>query len=240
VIVRELCTVLNHAKEDKLITENPASKMSRFYKQAPVVHEEIRPLTREEVPLFLKSVLDNAPEHYPLFLCAIHTGLRSGELVGLQWGDVDFNGKFLTVRRAVKRGRVTRTKTDKVRRVDLSDALLSALSELKRKQKERWLAKGKSEIPEWVFCGRDGGFLQIHNVKNRHFFRCLEKAKLRRTFASLLIEASEPLAYVKEQLGHGSIKITVDVYGHLVPGANRQAVNRLPSLHFTEVIETGT
>jgi integrase len=41
---------------------------------------------------------------------------------------------------------------------------------------------------------------------------------------------AEPLTYIKEQLGHSSIKITVDVYGHLVPGANRQAVNRLPSL----------
>jgi len=52
----------------------------------------------------------------------------------------------------------------------------------------------------------------------------------RHTFASLLIQNGESLAYVKEQLGHSSIKITVDTYGHLVPGANRQAVNRLPSL----------
>ncbi len=78
----------------------------------------------------------------------------------------------------------------------------------------------------------------MHNVKSRHFFKCLEKAGLRRirfhdlrhTFASLLIQNGESLAYVKDQLGHSSIKLTVDVYGHLVPGANREAVNRLPSL----------
>jgi integrase len=46
----------------------------------------------------------------------------------------------------------------------------------------------------------------------------------------LLIQNGESLTYVKEQLGHSSIKITVDTYGHLVPGANRQAVNRLPTL----------
>jgi integrase len=51
---------------------------------------------------------------------------------------------------------------------------------------------------------------------------------LRPTFASLLIQNGESLAYVKEQMGHLSIKVTVDVYGHLVPGANRQAMNRLP------------
>jgi integrase len=46
----------------------------------------------------------------------------------------------------------------------------------------------------------------------------------------VLIQNGEPLTYVKEQLGHSSIKMTVDVYGHLVPGSNRQAVNQLPSL----------
>jgi hypothetical protein len=63
----------------------------------------------------------------------------------------------------------------------------------------------------------------------------LEKAELRRvrfhdlrhTFASLLIQNGESLAYVRDQLGHSSIQITVDTYGHLVPGANRQAVDRL-------------
>ncbi len=50
---------------------------------------------------------------------------------------------------------------------------------------------------------------------------------LRHSFASYLIANGESLAYVKEQMGHASIQITVDTYGHLIPGANRQAVNRL-------------
>jgi integrase len=75
-------------------------------------------------------------------------------------------------------------------------------------------------------------------MKSRYFHKCLERAglrsirfhDLRHTFASLLIQNGESLTYVKEQIGHASIKITVDTYRHLVPGANRQAVNRLPSL----------
>jgi len=67
------------------------------------------------------------------------------------------------------------------------------------------------------------------------FYKLLTKAKIRRvrfhdlrhTFASQLIQNGESLMYVKEQLGHGSIQITADTYGHLIPGANRQAVNRL-------------
>jgi integrase len=59
---------------------------------------------------------------------------------------------------------------------------------------------------------------------------------LRHTFASLLIQQGESLVYVKEQLGHHSIKITVDTYGHLVPGGNRQAVDKLddPQTHVLE------
>lgn len=50
---------------------------------------------------------------------------------------------------------------------------------------------------------------------------------MRHTFASLLIAQGESLAYVRDQLGHGSIKITVDTYGHLVPRSNKDAVDRL-------------
>ncbi len=89
----------------------------------------------------------------------------------------------------------------------------------------------------------EGKQLEMYNVKNRYFLKALEKAGLRRirfhdlrhTFASLLIQNGESLAYVKDQLGHSSIKMTVDVYGHLVPGANRAAVNRLPTLCLSSV-----
>lgn len=52
---------------------------------------------------------------------------------------------------------------------------------------------------------------------------------MRHSYASLLIGNGESLAYVRDQLGHSSIRLTVDTYAHLVPGANRQAVNRLPT-----------
>ena len=75
-------------------------------------------------------------------------------------------------------------------------------------------------------------------MRVRHLHKCLEKAGLRKirfhdlrqAFATLLIQNGENLAYVKGQLGHSSIKLTVDVYGHLVPGANRDALDRLPVL----------
>ena len=50
---------------------------------------------------------------------------------------------------------------------------------------------------------------------------------LRHTYASLLIQAGESLAYIRDQLGHHSIKVTVDIYGHLAPQGNKAAVDRL-------------
>ena len=81
---------------------------------------------------------------------------------------------------------------------------------------------------------RDGEPIE-HNFIRRIFKRILTRAgireirfhDIRHTYASLLLSNGESLVYVKEQLGHYSIQMTVDIYGHLIPGSNRQAVNRL-------------
>lgn len=74
IIVAELTAVLNHAKENGIIVANPAGRMGRLYKQAPIFHEEIQPLTHQEVPIFLEAARVHFPEYFPLFLAAIHTG----------------------------------------------------------------------------------------------------------------------------------------------------------------------
>jgi integrase len=61
---------------------------------------------------------------------------------------------------------------------------------------------------------------------------------LRHSYASMLIQQGESLAYVKEQLGHSSIQMTVDIYGHLVPGGNKAAVDRLDGLETTTIRNT--
>ena len=97
------------------------------------------------------------------------------------------------------------------------------------------LAKGWPSVPEWVFCNEEGRPIWKSDFERRVLHRVLKAAGLRRirfhdlrhTFASRLIQNGESLAYVRDQMGHHSIKVTVDIYGHLVPGANRAAVDRL-------------
>ena len=87
----------------------------------------------------------------------------------------------------------------------------------------------------WVFCSETGGLLDPDNLRKRVFYKILKTAGLRQirfhdlrhTFASLLLQQGESPVYVKDQMGHSSIQITIDVYGHLIPGGNKQAVDRL-------------
>ena len=165
----KLRCLFNHAIEDRLITENPTRNTSRYYRQARVLRDEIQPLSHDQVRLFLQTTLEDSPKYYPLFLCAVHTGMRSSELCGLQWTDVDFENQCLFVRRNFYRGTLNPTKTSKIRRIDLSTTLLKTLLQLRKERQEQWLRKGHDEIPSWVFCNRAGKPPDLNNAKNRHF-----------------------------------------------------------------------
>lgn len=226
--------VLSHALEDGLISANPVSRLGRLIKGKDL-KSDIQPLTREEARDLLETLREHYSRYYPFFLCALRTGMRLGELRALEWGDIDFRGGFIEVRRAHVKGHVTTPKNGKARRVDMSPQLASTLKVLLTERKRAALAVGKGEINERVFINEAGGVIDEGNLRGRVFYKALAKAGMRRirihdlrhTFASMLIQNGESLAYVKDQLGHGSIQITVDIYGHLVPGANRQAVAKL-------------
>jgi integrase len=160
--------------------------------------------------------------------------MRLGELLELKWADVDFANRLLHVRRARVAGKVTTTKNKQRRAVDMSLQLSTVLRRLRTERKRVALKTGKPSS-EWVFLTAQGAVVDGDNLRNRVFYKLLEKAEvrqvrlhdLRHTYASLLIQQGESLAYVQKQLGHSSIQVTVDIYGHLIPGANREAVDRL-------------
>ncbi len=95
---------------------------------------------------------------------------------------------------------------------------------------------GKNDISgELVFQSPEGKILDPDNLYHRIFLPALAKAGIRRirlhdlrhTFGSLLIQNGASIVYVKEQMGHSSIQVTVDIYGHLIPGANVCFVDRM-------------
>jgi integrase len=133
-----------------LIPANPADKVTSRLGLRQRKQAKIQALNREEVQLFLDICAEHYPDFYPFFLCGFRTGMRLGELLALEWGDVDWNGQFIQVSRSYKLGRTTETKTKKWRRVDASDQLLDALRELHLAEKRNALKSGHP-LPELIF-----------------------------------------------------------------------------------------
>ena len=229
-----LSAVLSQAVEDAWLPANPAFRMGKHLRTGDEVPVEIEPLTRQDAYTFLEKAKTESPEFYAFFLCALRTGMRLGELLELKWADLDFANRVLHVRRLWVAGKVTTTKNRQRRSVDMSAQLSTVLRRLRTDRKRAALKAGKP-MAELVFVTGGGSRVDGDNLRNRVFYRLLERAEvrqvrlhdLRHTYASLLIQQGESLAYVRDQLGHSSIQVTVDVYGHLVPSANRAAVDRL-------------
>ncbi len=89
----------SQAVADGLVTVNPVSRINRLFGNGAERRLQVNPFTHEEANALLKTAQDRYPILYPLLLCAVRAGLRQGELIGLQWGDVSFPGRFLEVRR---------------------------------------------------------------------------------------------------------------------------------------------
>lgn len=106
--------------------------------------------------------------------------MRLGELVALRSGDLDSNGGFIEIRRAFSRDRVTTPKSGKSRRVDMSNGLAETLRQHLTSRKREALEKGWGEPPELLLYSETGGPIDINNIRKRVFYKCLEKAGLRR------------------------------------------------------------
>ena len=247
-LVRDVLSgVLCQALDDEIIQINPVVGVLKKLNLDRSKRITVEPFNMQEMRLFLDTCQEFYPEYCTLFLTAFRTGLRLGEFLALEWGDIDWNSRYLWVRRSYKAGKVGKTKTGKERRVDLSNQLYDELLQLHTLRKAE-LAKDMmdDEVTGIIFT-RDGKHIE-QNFIRRTFERILSKAGLRsirihdirHTFASLLLTNGESPVYVKEQMGHSSIQITVDIYGHLIPNSNRDAVNRLDDATLSNYMQPKT
>jgi integrase len=229
-----LSCILNQAVDDEIIVSNPASRTGKLIKKTDST-KNIQPLTWAEKELFEKTFRKHFASFYPLFLTLLRTGLRVGEVIALKPGDIDFNGNFIEVRRSCVMGKVTTTKSGKIRRVDMSNGLRKVLKSYLTKRKQEALKKGWGQPPEWLFYNGNGNLFDTSHLRKRIFYKVLEKAglrhirihDLRHTYATLRIQSGHNIADVSKQLGHHSIKITVDTYYHWIPGTGKSEVDQL-------------
>ena len=144
-----------YAVDEEIIPANPITGLTKRL-QLKADNEPVEPMTREEIELFLNGCSKYFPENYAFFLCDFRTGMRLGELCGLQLGNIDWNGKFINVRRSYKRKKYGPTKSGQARRVDMSDQLTVTLKALVNERKIRVMPSDEQDILEEPLFQRGG------------------------------------------------------------------------------------
>jgi integrase len=244
-VIIPLRAMLNDALDDGLVLSNPAVRLlKRTRGLTEKDARKVEAYSREALTNILHTADARCPDWSEFFKVLSWCGLRLGEACGLQWGDVDAVGGFLTIYRTAQYRKVHGTvtlllgapKSGKGRKVDVPQALVDKLHVRRGIMEAEATLNGQEPSP-WIFPSPsdatkpvDAAFIRYkrwYKVLRVAGLRSLKLHALRHTYASLLLQDGESPAYVKEQMGHSSIQVTVDRYGHFIPGKNRGAVERL-------------
>ena len=209
--------VLNEGIEEEMLGVNVAAQV----KKPKVQKRRIHILSDAEQRALIVAA---KPEYKMLFHLALRSGLRKGELLGLQWKSVDLKTGTISVCEQFSHGAVTTPKTEAGNRKVPIDPET-------RDQLKRWRAVARRPIDDLdlVFPTGSGWYQSASNVNSRGFKPALKRAglpssvrfhDLRHTYASMGIAANVPLNDLKVVLGHSSISVTADIYGHLVESSH--------------------
>jgi integrase len=225
--VRLLHTQFHRALADAvrwdLLVRNPSDLVD----PPKPVRRVLKTWTADQLRTFLAGVAEDRLA--ALYQLAAASGMRIGELVGLEWPDVHLDGQYLTVRRS-------KTATGR-RRVELDPATIAVLRAHRRRQAEERLAFGAGYRDHGRVFTRPGGeplnpdavSLQFKRRAARLGLPPIRFHDLRHGWATMALEAGEHPKVVAEQLGHASVRVTLDTYSHVAPGVQRGAVARVAS-----------
>jgi len=201
--------------------------------------DEMRTLSAKETHRFLEAARGDKLE--TLYVVAVTTGMRQGELLALKWQDIDLENACVSVRRTItmSRGRILlgEPKTKKSRRtIHLTVAAVRALREHLNRQMEHMQRPGDLYRDQGlVFASKVGTPINPTNLRRRSLASLLKRAglphirfhDLRHTCATLLLGRNVHPKYVQELLGHANIAITLDTYSHVIPGMGDQTARAM-------------
>ena len=196
-------------------------------------------LTPEQVRSLIEATADT--QYQMLFMLAVSSGARQGELFGLKWSDVDFDGNQISIRRNYGRaGRWSKPKTKAaVRSIDIGPNVMTAL--------KRWKVQCPPNELDLVFPNGNGNPIDHGFMTRIHWKPALVAAglpdirfhDLRHTYASIqLTVLKHNLIYVSKQMGHSKPSVTMDTYTHLIANSDPHAAEKYDSVLFGYILDT--
>jgi len=216
--------------------------------RSPVRDRHKPRVTRCEKPVWsphqLRLIVDSVPKgHRSLFQCAMLTGARLGELLGLQWKHVDFDAHKLEIKQALWEGQLVQPKTEgSARVIYFGPSLLAALASQKQNSNH-------NESDDFVFCKDDGSPLNPDVLRRDVLYPTLDRLGIARnsrsagfhTFrhsaATIVNQKTGNLKLVQKLLGHSKLSTTADVYTHTSADADRSAALALEEAIFGDLFQ---
>ncbi|SNC59416.1 integrase [Marinobacter sp. es.048] len=203
-------------------------------KSLKIPRTDVEPFGIDEV----KQIIDTVrPDFRNYYVVRFFTGMRTGEIDGLQWDHVDFKRRQILVRQALVQGRLEHTKNDgSFRTIEMSQLVIDALNDQKK-------ATGNMDF---VFCTRTGGPLNHNNVTKRVWYPLLRHLGLRKrrpyqtrhTAATLWLAAGENPEWIARQMGHTTTEMLFRVYSRYVPNLTRRDGSAFERLLAREMINS--
>lgn len=232
-----LSAILRHAvNPDDLIPANPARNVPIPKPEDERQSKEQDPFTWDERARIEDTFKNLYPGYYALVVCGFRTGLRIGEIIGLQWQDIDFFQRLILVQRNITRGKITTPKSRSSRRyVRMTSQLAEILKQHKTRMAERTLKRGWGSMPDWIFTNEDGSPLNYGNFIHRVWNRAMDRSGLRRrtphdmrhSYATLRLSKGDSLAEVSKEMGHSTTEITYRTYYKWLPKESRSDIDEL-------------
>lgn len=245
-VYRTLQSIFKYAVKWKVLTSNPMEGVDKPKPQdTEEEQQDLQVYDEHEIGQLMEIVQQELPHWRTMFTLALAAGLRRGELLGLQWPDIDFADNKISIRTTVvltKSGphiKRTKSRTSK-RTVTLPNSMMEELKVYKQIHEADRTASGdrwtETEY-DWVFSQASGKHLYPSSPSNRwatmmrqHNFRYIRLHDLRHTSASLLIAQGVHAKIISERLGHADISITMNTYGHAFKSADRAAADKMESI----------
>jgi integrase len=236
-IYATLRVVFNDAITDRQIVDNPASGV------APPLRDKVEAkfLTKEQTRVLVDAARDN--RYYVAVRLLAETGLRRGEALALRWENIDLKKQTLWVRGTLARSdrglylSSPKTKTS-IRQLHLPQHLVDLLASHQLAQNAEITSAGNQYMQKgFVFATKTGEPVDPRNIQRSVHIACKKAGlpavsphTLRHSAATTMLEAGIPIHIVSRQLGHSSINITVDVYGHVSDDGAKAAMETLGKL----------